>query len=373
LNSLSDPGEGSNGIEFIVGSIGLADRHARYLLLIGMTSVVLVAATMVFNMLVDPLWMLNGNQLGRNFMTRERLAKAHLFLNRREAVDCVILGSSRATLLDAGRVDGHYCFNLAFSGGSVEAYTDYARWTAHFGGPIEQVIVGVDGYSLGPDARGPETYEFIRFLEKPPSMIEEYANLSILRASVRSALGYTMYHRAYDEEFRGIFLDDAPSYRPPEGLGTKGAQLPGGMRRHLGPFSNEASPRLERLRSVFPDSRYIGYAPPLHPSWFAQMRAQGTLDGYIDAMYAASAVFDRFYEFGIPHEFNANPDNTYDGSHYSKQVNDQIALVLNGSNTGYGLEISGLDREQYRAAFYQALDAYGQSRASEAVHAAPAE
>jgi hypothetical protein len=338
--------------------IELTDRATQYLLITGVTAGAVVALTMTINMLVDPLWMLSGNQLGANLMTRERLAKTHLFMNSSEAVDCVIFGSSRATLLDASQIEGHQCFNFAFSGGSVEAYIDYARWVAHFGGPIEQVIVGLDGYSLGPDSHGPETYDFIRDLEKPPSMIEEYANLSILRASIRSALGYTKYHRAYDDEFRGIVLDDAPVYEPPEQLGQKDAQLPRELRRHLGPFTEAATPRLERLRSVFPDSRAIGYAPPLHPSWFAQMRAQGTLDGYVDAMFAASRVFDAFYDFGLPHELNADPANTYDGSHYGERVNDRIAHAIIGSDTRYGLEISQLERGAYRQAYRDALDAY---------------
>lgn len=341
----------------------MTDRATRYLLLIGATTGALVALTMSVNMLVDPLWMLDGNQLGQNFMTRERLAKAHLFMNRLDTVDCVIFGSSRATLLDARRIEGHHCFNFAFSGGSVEAYIDYARWVAHFAGPIEQVIVSVDSYSLGPDSRGPATYDFIRGLEKPPSMLEEYANLSILRASIRSVLGYTKYHRAYDEEFRGVILDDAPAYEPPKELGHKDARLPRTMHQHLGPFSDEATARLQRLRSVFPDARYIGYAPPLHPSWFAQMRAQGTLEGYVSAMLAASRVFDSFHDFGIPHELNADTANTYDGSHYSEQVNSRIARVLNGADTRYGLEISGLKRDEYLQAFHDGLDAYGANRA----------
>lgn len=338
--------------------IRLADREARYLLVAGLVTAACVAVVMIINLIVDPLWMLNGNQVNRNFVIRERLGKAHLFMGRADALDCVILGSSRVSLLDAARIEGHRCFNFAFSGGSVEAYIDYASWVAHFGGPIDQVIVGVDGYNLGSDSNGPETYDFIRDLERPPSMIEQYANLAILRASLRAAMGYTYYHRAYNEEFRGVFLDDVPVYELPKQLGEKDARIPRSMIRHLGPFTEAATPRLERLRSIFPDSRYIGYVPPLHPAWFAQMRVQGTLDGYIDAMYAASRVFDTFYDFGLPHELNANPANTYDGSHYREAVNDRIAAVLSGSDFGYGIGVHGLERDEYRKAYYDALDKY---------------
>jgi hypothetical protein len=351
--------------------IGLTDRDTRYLLLTALSACALVAATMFINVLVDPLWMFDGNQVGQNFMTRERLAKPHLFMNRLDPVDCVIFGSSRATLLDAGKIEGYRCFNFAFSGGSVASYTDYARWIAHQGDPIEQIIVSVDGYSLGSDSDSPETYDFIRNLEAPPSVLEEYANLTIVRASIRSALGYTKYHRAYDEQFRAVFLDTAPAYEPPERTGSSLDQLPREMRRHLGPFTQEATARLETLRSVFPDARHIGFAPPLHPSWFAQMRALGTFDGYIDAMYAASRVFDAFYEFGIPHPLNADPDNTYDGSHYRTSVTDQIARLLNGTVGSYGLDISGLERSQYRDAFHRALDADISTRADTAHHVAP--
>ena len=88
------------------------------------------------------------------------------------------------------------------------------------------------------------------------------------------------------------------------------------------------------------------------------MRAQGTLDGYVDAMFAASRVFDAFYDFGLPHELNADPANTYDGSHYGERVTDRIADTINGSDTRYGLEISQLKRDAYRQAYRDALDAY---------------
>jgi len=338
--------------------LGSTHRDSRYLLAAVSTAGVIVAVTMAINVLVDPLWLFDGNQIGTNFMTRERLSKAHLFMSERDGVNCIVLGSSRVTLLDARRIERYRCFNFSFSGGSVESYIDYARWVAHFGGPIDLVVVGIDSYSLGPDSDSPETYDFIRNLEEPPSIFAEYANLSILRASIRSALGYTKYYRAYDEQFRGIVLDHSPSYRPPATLGRPDAIVPRALIRHLGPFTNEATPRLERLRRVFPTARYLGYAPPMHPAWFEQMRAQGTLDGYIDGMYAASQVFDAFYDFGIPNELNADPANSYDGSHFREAVNEQIARTLNGSDTGYGIEVTGLKRDEYRRAFLAALDDY---------------
>jgi hypothetical protein len=88
------------------------------------------------------------------------------------------------------------------------------------------------------------------------------------------------------------------------------------------------------------------------------MRALGTLDDYLDAVYAASRVFDEFYDFGIPHTLNANTAYTSDGSHYRAVVNDRIARVLSGADEGYGLEPGKLHRLEYRQAFHEALDTH---------------
>ena len=68
---------------------------------------VIVAGCFAVNCLVDPLWYLRGNVLtGVNFAFNERLAAINRFLPRLGEYDCVIFGSSRASLLPDENIQG---------------------------------------------------------------------------------------------------------------------------------------------------------------------------------------------------------------------------------------------------------------------------
>src|SRR5438067_12063400 len=82
-----------------------------------------VAACFGINCLVDPLWYLNGNRVGGiNYPFNERLTKLVRLLPRLQDYDCLILGTSRATLLPEQQITQHRCVNLASSDGQVSEY-----------------------------------------------------------------------------------------------------------------------------------------------------------------------------------------------------------------------------------------------------------
>src|SRR5207302_4197875 len=92
---------------------------------------VVVAGCFTVNCLVDPLWYVRGNVLtGINYPFNERLAKIIRLLPRLKDYDCLILGTSRATLLPEESIADRQCFNLAISDGQVSEqlfYADYLR------------------------------------------------------------------------------------------------------------------------------------------------------------------------------------------------------------------------------------------------------
>jgi hypothetical protein len=340
-----------------MGKTGLHDRESLYVIVTSLTIVALSSVVFLVNFLVDPGWKRGGGVLGRNIMTNERHSKVNLFLARESPSDCLILGSSRTALLHGDRIEDQSCFNFSFSGASFRGYLEYARWFSHYSDPTHLVIVGVDGYNLKPvPPDDPATYNFIRDLERPPSLFREYVTIGSLRLSIANLFGITDYHRGYDTRLRGIVFEEAPHWVPPDISPVE--EVPHHFLRHLGPFSEDAVEPLKRLRSMFPDASFIGYVPPIHPFFFEQMRARGELRGYLDAVFAASRVFDRFFDFSIPSEPNANSAYTYDGSHYRAAVNEKIAEVLNGADADYGIALHGLHRFGYREAFGRALDEY---------------
>src|SRR5205085_12587520 len=93
------------------------------------TVTLIVGACFTVNCLVDPLWYLSGNVLTRiNYPFNERLSKLNRLLSHLQDYDCVIFGTSRATLLPEDKVAGYRCFNLAFSDGQASEYLAYADY-----------------------------------------------------------------------------------------------------------------------------------------------------------------------------------------------------------------------------------------------------
>src|SRR5258708_22913225 len=93
------------------------------------TAGLIVAACFAVNCLVDPLWYLRGNVLTEiNYPFNERLSKINQFLPKMQDYDCIIFGSSRATLLPEEKVKGYHCFNMAFSDGQANEYQLYAKY-----------------------------------------------------------------------------------------------------------------------------------------------------------------------------------------------------------------------------------------------------
>src|SRR5438067_391128 len=123
----------------------------------------IVAACFGINCLVDPLWYLQGNGVrGINYPFNERLAKIIRLLPHLPDYDCLILGTSRATLLPEEQISAHRCFNLAFSDGQVSEYLLYADYLRQRGFAPALLIVDVRRTDLLGPAQPPEVPEFIR-------------------------------------------------------------------------------------------------------------------------------------------------------------------------------------------------------------------
>src|SRR5215831_813930 len=97
-------------------------------------TLLLLAAVMAINLLVDPLWYFSGNRItGKNLFFNEREAKVNLYLRGSDQFDCILLGASSATTLDVADIDRQKCFNFSFSGGTLEEFAAYARYVKAVG------------------------------------------------------------------------------------------------------------------------------------------------------------------------------------------------------------------------------------------------
>jgi hypothetical protein len=292
------------------------------------TAGVILAACFTFNCLVDPLWYLRGNMLtGINYPFNERMATMIRFLPRMHDYDCVIFGTSRASLLPQEEIEDHRCYNLSISDGQASEYLLYARYLRERGFAPSLIVVDVKrGDFLGPE-QAQEVPDFVLSGASPPSIFASYLSLDALDFSTRTLRGDAPHHRYYDPEFR--------------------AQLEVRSKKHLydpkGPIRPEPPPfdvHPERaaayveLRRQFPAARAIGYIPPESAWRIAAFALTGGLDTYLAAIAKITPAYDEFLDFSIPSALTESKEGTYDGSHYTRAVNARVlaGLMAGGSD-----------------------------------------
>jgi hypothetical protein len=295
---------------------------------------VVVAGCFTVNCLVDPLWYLGGNVLTKiNYPFNERLAKIIRFVPRMADYDCVIFGTSRATLLPENEVRGYRCYNLAISDGQVGEWLSYADYLRHRGFAPKLMLVELKrGDLVGPLPK-PEVPDFVRSGASPPSILISYLSLDALDFSIRTLQGDAPHHRYYDAEF-GAQL---------EKRSKKHNYNPAGAIKPMEPPNDVHPERAEQyiaLRQKFPTARAVGFVPP-ESAW--RMASFSLTDGFPDYLAAVAriaAAYDVFLDFSIPTKLtqSKNPSDTYDGIHYSRAVNGQVLAGLLADKTDLALD-----------------------------------
>jgi hypothetical protein len=247
--------------------------------------------------------------------------------------DCVIFGTSRATLLPENEVKGYRCYNLAISDGEVGEWLLYADYLRQRGFAPKLILVEMKRGDLVGPAQPPEVPEFVRSGAAPPSILITYLSLDALDFSIRTLQGDAPHHRYYDAQF--------------------GAQLEKRSKKHyynptvpIQPMAPPTDVHPERadqyvaLRQKFPTAKAIGFIPPESAWRMAAFSLTGGFDDYLGAVSRIAAAYDAFLDFSIPSKLteSKNPADTYDGIHYSRAVNGQVLAALLANKTDAALD-----------------------------------
>jgi hypothetical protein len=329
-----------------------ARRLYRYLGWLLASAGLVAAACFTVNCLVDPLWYLQGNVLtGINHAFNERLSKTNLFLAHRGDYDCLILGTSRASLIPARDISGHHCFNFAFSDDQVSEELLYAGYLRALGFRPALVIVDVKREDfLGP-GHPPDVPDFIRDGSSPPSVFISYLSLDALNFSIRTLRGDAPHHRYYDANFEAQL----------EIRSKKHIYQPGFPIAPMEPPTDVHPERAEQyiqLRQMFPEARTVAYLPPESAWRIAAFNLSGGLDDYLAAVGRIAAAYDDFRDFAIPSSLTESTDGTYDGSHYSAAINAHIAALLTADDPAPGIDWHGKDPAAILELYHQRLDKF---------------
>ena len=316
------------------------------------TAVLIAGACFLINCLVDPLWYLRGNVLtGINYPFNERLSKINQFLPRLRDYDCLILGSSRSTLLPVGSFKGHHCVNFAVSDGKVGEFLLYAQYLQARGMMPSLLIVDVRREDFIGPMPPPDVPDFIRAGENPSSIFATYLSIDALRFSIRTLEGDAPHHRYYDRNFDARLEVRSSKHRYDPSAPVEAMPPPFDVHPERAEFYIQ-------LRQLFPTARAIGYLPPESASRIAAFSLTGGLDQYLGAIGHIAAAYDEFLDFAIPSPLTESPEGTYEGSHYSETVNARIAAALLADEAAPGVDWRREDQAAIVALYHRRLQQF---------------
>jgi hypothetical protein len=311
-------------------------------LLLGLTPII------GLNLLVDPLWYFSGTRIGtHNYWLNDRTSKVNLIRQNPDAYDCLIFGSSVTTLLNAKSIEGYKCFNAAFSAATAEELRIYARYLKGMGVAPRLVIV-----DLGPaDLRAkrpsaPEMPEFILEGRSPAPAFLAYLSFDVFWFSVRSALGMIERGSWYTPEFV------VRQVTPKKPIGPAGALAATG---HFDDFGQEVLAVYAEVLDTWPEARKIGYVSFVNAWVVLAWKKTGRIKRYLSTVYAASEMFDEFYDFSAPSKITMDLSLTNDGFHFSEVANGLIAARLSERNSSIGLAVDGYSYAEFREAYLERL------------------
>lgn len=330
--------------------MNMSNHIPGYLAAIAATIAVCAAAVFAVNFAVDPMWYFGGNKLGTvNYAFNERLSKTNLFLANRDKYDCVIFGDSRVTLLPQNEIEGHTCFNFAFSAGKAEEAVAYARYLSSRGFKPDLVIMGVPGAAFRERIGGTDIPSFIREQTEPKSAYLNYLSFDALSMSKQTLFGESPLDRIYTRNFVCRVAPGAPEYDPAVPV----RDLMAG--RFTGTFRVKF---YDEMRDAFPEAELVGYVPPIS-AWAIDAYAKaGWLDDYVKALHLASEKFDRFIDNGVPSSMTMDTGNTYDGTHYSEPANSIVAASLLKSEQDEALDVKRLTASQMMNIYRERLERF---------------
>jgi hypothetical protein len=237
------------------------------------------------------------------------------------------------------------CFNYSFKSGHIQEFSDYAEFVKRQGVNPKTVYVGVDEFN------------FLEKVSYESRKVEEVATDSAFSAyfvngalifSVRTLLGMSPNEATYyDENFEMQVVDNPRVYTPNLAAETPAAFVTCDLSKVS---------LYKALREEFPDAKVVAYVPPRSASKVVtETYNPGFLDCVLEGFYEVAQSYDAFYDFSIPSQMTADPQYTYDGSHFYPDITDEIAGSLQGNPLQFGVTVSDMSFDQYSAVYKQAI------------------
>ena len=331
-------------------------KNKIYLSCLLTTIFLLSAFVFILNIIVDPLWYNSGNRIAKtNYPFNERLSKTNQFINKKDECDCLIFGSSRATLLNENNIDKYKCFNYSFSGGRINEFVKFSSYVEKIKSNFSLIIVGVDDFNLFEKNDDSNVPEYIINKGKPPTLIKSYLTIDAAVFSLKTLLKISPMDRYYDEKLICKIMPGLPPYKPDRvklnheitniSYNEYGDVLDDDCKINFDSYLKIIE-KYKLIKMNFSKAMLLGYVPPISP-WEIASWSKKRYVIYLNTIFSISRFISPFYDFSIPSSITANPSNTYDGSHYNAKTNILIAERLNQQSEDFGARVDTLSKAQY--------------------------
>jgi hypothetical protein len=336
--------------------------YKSYFLFAGLTMLGVCSSVLAVNFLVDPLWYYDGNRISdKNFIYNERYSKAIRFSRSKQHYDCLVFGSSTATLLNERKIEGYRCYNFAVSGGNLRDASHLLQFAKAHIKPLRLVVVGLDPANLLDAELDADVTDFIRDEANLPNPVRAYLALDLSFFSLQAMVGMVPplhYLRYYKADFTAELWPGAGRYRPeliltPEVEGRFGHSM-------TAPFGTRNVVFISQLRAALPGTKLIGYGPPIFANYIGFLYLSGSLEGFLKTNYQAAKMFDAYYDFTRPSAITADAGNTPDGEHFNAMVNDAIVHAIQGKDAEFGTNLHKVSLDRYVREYVAAAKQYVQ-------------
>ena len=315
-------------------------RHNNFLKYFGIYFTFILGITFTINYLFDPLWYFGGNKIqSHNYAFNERVSKLNLL--KEGEYNCLIFGSSRTTFLKASQLTNANCFNMSFSGGTIDEFIDFAKLIkSSFDFKIDYLIVGVDVIDFFKN----NEHKIWDNAKHPPNLLVTYLSIDSLIFSKRLFFEQPRLPRIYNSDFEITVIKKLPKFNPH-------GDLSGSIK---GIFDETIIDKYIELNKIFNPVKSIYYVPPLSAWHIKDAYRNELLEDYISAIYSFKENDLNIVDYSSISEITLELSNTYDGHHYLPRISSLIGNDLNRMlinlkllEDEFGLQVNNYSYEQY--------------------------
>jgi hypothetical protein len=343
--------------------------------LIGVAAAAVAAASVLggINVAMDPLWMFEHRHALSKFQRAydERQQKSNHLARTDRSYDCVIVGSSRTTYVDAAHFDGLRCFNYASNSLYPFDYPGFVEFFAERMGEPKVIVIGMDffGTRLPSKREFEQAAAYTQRAKNGRHLLSQLVSVDALRWSLTTAA----YNLAHDgpSSLEPLYDADLAKRRLPVSKQWKDVEIRAQLKIYETQvydasyrYEPSVMDHLRSLKARHGATRFVVFTAPEAPVIYRKMVQAGLFESYARMLRELVGIFGEVHDFMGFNAFTENEANFMDGLHFYPNAGNRVVDVVWNQRDGapaFGARLRADNVEQHVArqrADVRALDVH---------------